>query len=110
MTKASNTVDSPWAWRGETLEIRLYIQPGAKATELSGLHDGRLKVRLKAAPVEGKANQALIAYLSDQFKVPQVVGIYKNRQEQSSKNPVGGKTTVPAITIFDLLSQMPMVP
>lgn len=70
MTKASNTVDSPWAWRGETLEIRLYIQPGAKATELSGLHDGRLKVRLKAAPVEGKANQALIAYLSDQFKVP----------------------------------------
>lgn len=70
MTKASNAADNPWAWRGETLEIRLYIQPGAKATELSGLHDGRLKIRLKAAPVEGKANQALIDYLSQQFKVP----------------------------------------
>ena len=44
--------------------LALYCQPGAKKTEVQGEHDGRLKIRLAAPPVEGKANDALILWLS----------------------------------------------
>ncbi len=47
--------------------LSLYIQPGAKSTQVSGLHDGALKIRLAAPPVEGKANNALLAYLAKLF-------------------------------------------
>ena len=47
----------------------LHIQPGAKRTEVAGLHDGALKIRLAAAPVEGKANAALLKYLAACFGV-----------------------------------------
>lgn len=50
--------------------IVLYCQPGAKQTQCVGLHDGKPKVQLKAPPVDGAANQALIAFLSDVFGVP----------------------------------------
>lgn len=50
--------------------LTLYIQPGAKKTEVAGLHDGALKLRLAAPPVDGKANLALIAWLADWFAVP----------------------------------------
>jgi uncharacterized protein (TIGR00251 family) len=50
--------------------IRLHIQPGASKNELVGLHGDRLKIRLKAPPVEGKANKELINYLSKVFEIP----------------------------------------
>ena len=48
----------------DTFIIALHCQPGAKKTEVQGEHDGRLKLRLAAPPVEGKANEALIQWLS----------------------------------------------
>lgn len=50
--------------------IVVYCQPGAKQTQCVGLHDGKPKIQLKAPPVDGAANKALIAYLSDLCGVP----------------------------------------
>ncbi len=44
--------------------LEIYVQPGAKISALAGKHDGRLKIRLQASPIEGKANQALIDFLA----------------------------------------------
>ena len=41
-----------------------FLQPRAAGNKLVGIHDGMLKIRLTAPPVEGKANSALIKYLS----------------------------------------------
>jgi len=51
-------------------KIVVYCQPGAKQTQCVGLHDGKPKIQLKAPPVDGAANKALIAFLSDVFGVP----------------------------------------
>ena len=49
--------------------LRLHIQPGAKKTEVAGLHGVALKIRLAAPPVDGKANACLIAFLADRLAV-----------------------------------------
>lgn len=48
----------------------LHVQPGAKRTELAGQHGDALKIRLAAPPVEGRANQALVAWLAERLRVP----------------------------------------
>lgn len=50
--------------------LHVYCQPGAKQTQVCGRHDGRIKIQLKAPPVEGAANKALIDFLAKQLKVP----------------------------------------
>lgn len=51
------------------LILSLYIQPGAKMTQFTGLHGDALKISLAAPPLEGKANKALIKFLADRFQV-----------------------------------------
>jgi uncharacterized protein len=41
------------------------VQPGAKRTEVAGLHGGRLKIRLAARAVDGAANTALVDFLAE---------------------------------------------
>jgi uncharacterized protein len=56
--------------RGDALVLELHVQPGAKRTEFAGMHGARMKVRLAAPPVDGKANEALIAFLAEHYGVP----------------------------------------
>ena len=51
-------------------KIVIYCQPGAKQTQCVGLHDGKPKIQLKAPPVDGAANKALIAFVADACGVP----------------------------------------
>ncbi len=44
--------------------LRLHVQPRAARTELAGPHGDRLKLRITAPPVDGKANEAVIAFVS----------------------------------------------
>ena len=50
--------------------LELHVQPGAKRSEFAGTHGERIKLRLAAPAVEGKANAALIEFLADYFRVP----------------------------------------
>jgi len=48
----------------EAVVLSLHIQPGAKRTEVVGLHGAALKIRLAAPPVDGKANACLLDFLA----------------------------------------------
>lgn len=46
------------------VQLDLYIQPGAKKSEISGQHGDSLKIRIHAPPVDGKANEEVCRFLS----------------------------------------------
>jgi uncharacterized protein (TIGR00251 family) len=53
--------------RGVTFAVR--VSPRASKDEIVGIHGDALKVRVTAPPVEGRANEALVAFLADQLGV-----------------------------------------
>ncbi|MEO6422988.1 MAG: DUF167 family protein [Candidatus Nitrotoga sp.] len=54
---------------GEVITLVLHVQSGAKRTGVIGLHGDALKIRLAAPPIEGRANEALLRFIANTFKV-----------------------------------------
>ncbi|WP_028104554.1 DUF167 domain-containing protein [Pseudoduganella violaceinigra] len=46
------------------VRLAVQIQPNAKKTEVVGVLDDALKIKLAAQPIEGKANEALVKWLA----------------------------------------------
>src|SRR3954466_8879927 len=44
---------SPFRWIGPDLELTIHVQPGARRSEVQGLHAGAIKIRISARAVEG---------------------------------------------------------
>ena len=59
-----------YCWEGIDLVLQVRVQPRAGRDEITGLQAGRLRVRLTAPPVDGKANLQLCRFLADAFAVP----------------------------------------
>jgi len=55
---------------GDKIRLEIKAIPGAAKTEFAGVKDGRLRIRLAAAPEDGKANNELINFLSKTFDCP----------------------------------------
>jgi uncharacterized protein (TIGR00251 family) len=53
---------------GVTFTVRAV--PRASRSEIAGLHDGALRIRVAAPPVNGAANRELVRFLAKRFKVP----------------------------------------
>lgn len=49
--------------------ISIYVQPRASKTMIAGMHDGCVKVRLAAPPVDGAANAALIEFVAERLRI-----------------------------------------
>jgi hypothetical protein len=66
--------------------LELHVQPGASRSEFAGRHGERIKIRLAARALDGKANAALIEFLAEHFKVPKsrvrIVSGLKSRQKR----------------------------
>jgi uncharacterized protein (TIGR00251 family) len=50
--------------------LLVHAQPGAKRSEIVGLHGERLKIRIAAPAVEGRANEALVEFLAARLGIP----------------------------------------
>jgi len=52
------------------VRVAVAVTPRASRTELAGVADGRLRVRIAAPPVEGAANGELVRFLAKALGVP----------------------------------------
>jgi hypothetical protein len=50
--------------------LRLRVQPNASKSEFVGTREGRLKVRVRAKPLEGEANEAVRRFIAKTTGVP----------------------------------------
>lgn len=68
------------------LILNILVRPNAAANKIEGLHDGLLKLRINAQPVEGAANQAVIKLLSKSLDVPktsiEIITGHTNKQKR----------------------------
>ena len=58
-----------YRWQGRTLILHCQLQPKASSNDIVGVQANKLKIRITAPPVDGKANAHLIKFLSKQFGV-----------------------------------------
>ena len=54
----------------QAVTVDVSVSPNAKRTELVGWHDGALRLRLAAPPVDGAANEALRKWLARELGLP----------------------------------------
>ena len=83
---------APWARRtADGWALALHVQPGAKHPGVAGRHGDRLKVRIAAPAVEGRANAALIAFVAEQLGVPKSrVAVAKGERSRAKLVIVSG--------------------
>ena len=73
------------SWRSErVLVCRIRVRPRAGIDGFAGIVGDRLKVRVRSAPVDGKANKNLVRFLARKFGVP--VARVKLRSGHSGRN------------------------
>ncbi len=59
-------------WKSETiLVLTVHVVPGSRKTEFADIINDALRILVKAAPTDNEANEALIKFLSKEFKAPQ---------------------------------------
>lgn len=64
MSFTFNDLKSCYQIKDNSFFISLLIQPNSKKTEIQGIHDNKLKVRIHSPPVDGKANEEVIRFFS----------------------------------------------
>ena len=76
---------------GCTVSVR--VHPGAKKNAVTGLHGGAVKIALSAPPVDGKANEALIAFVAERLGLPRArVALVSGATNRSKTLRVTGKS------------------
>jgi uncharacterized protein len=55
---------------GRRLTLNLHVQPGARRSEIVGLHGSALKIKVAAPAVDNKANAELTEFLSETLGIP----------------------------------------
>lgn len=88
-------------WEANDLVLFCHLQPGAKRSEFAGLHAERIKIRIHAPPVDGKANSQLIAFLSAAFAVGKnAIHIESGELSRQKRVRIEQPNTIPDLAEF----------
>ena len=84
---------APWARRtAGGWSLALHVQPGAKRSSVAGLHGERLKLRIAAPALDGRANDALVAFVAERLGVPKArVAVARGERSRDKLIVVSGE-------------------
>ena len=81
----------PFNYQNGTLTFKVLVSPRSSRSEIVGEHDGALRVRIAAAPVEGAANEELGRLLAQAFEVSRTaVGIVSGQSSKRKTVSIAG--------------------
>jgi uncharacterized protein (TIGR00251 family) len=96
-------------WLRETpdgVSLAVKVIPRAGATKIAGTREGRLLIRLAAAPVDGAANGALIGLLSAVLKVPpRHIAVVSGAHSRHKVVAIAGMTAAQAASVISLAAE-----
>lgn len=97
------TTEPSW-WRSDEHGVLLdvHVVPGASTDEVAGLHGGRLRVRVRAPAVEGKANTALCRFIAKELGVRRtaITVVRGERSRDKTLRIVGYDATLAEATLW----------
>lgn len=86
-----------YRWEGNTLHLFIRVQPKASRDEWAEVQEDRIRVRITAPPVDGKANQHLLKFLAKAFGVAKSEIQIKNGETGRNKHVcINAPTHLPA--------------
>jgi uncharacterized protein (TIGR00251 family) len=73
--------------------LAVWVHPGAKRNAIAGLHAGALKVSITAPATDGRANDALIAFVAEWLGLPRArVSLIAGATNRSKTLRIAGKS------------------
>lgn len=76
---------------GCTLSVR--VHPGARKNDVTGLHAGAVKISITTPPTDGRANEALIAFVAELLRMPRArVTLLTGATSRSKQLRITGKS------------------
>jgi len=83
-------------YKGQDLILSLHVHPASKKDQWCGLYGNALKVKIKAPPIDGKANEYLIKWLATEFQVKQsAITLLKGHQSPNKQIKIASPTCIP---------------
>ena len=80
--------------------LAVRVIPRARKHEIAGTREGALLVRLAAPPVDGAANDALVAFLADRLRVPRrAIRIVSGERGRQKRVAVAGVTAAQVLAL-----------
>ena len=71
---------------GDAVLLHIYVQPKASKSRIVGLYDGCLKLAIAAPPVDGKANEEVVRFLSRLLEIPgRDIALHSGAQSRRKK-------------------------
>ena len=87
--------------RDNGILVHIYVQPRAAKNAFAGIHDGAVKLRITAPPVDGKANALIIEILAKMFHVSKsAVTLASGQQSRRKRFRVAGISCDAALEIL----------
>ena len=82
--------------------LALHVQPGAKSSEVTGMHGDALKIRIAAPALDGRANDALAAFIAARLGVPKnFVAVVKGATSRRKSVLVADGNADPGLLLTD---------
>lgn len=85
------------------IRITVFAQPKASKNEVIGPHNGAVKIKITAPPIEGRANEAIIEFLSELFNIPKrSIQLYRGNSSRNKVFELEGVTPEQARTLLKI--------
>lgn len=92
----------PWQQDENALLVRIYVQPRASKSQICGIHEGELKLRLAAPPVDGAANEECRVFFAKLCKVPKsAVTLLSGETSRHKRLKIEGAATATLEALLD---------
>jgi len=95
-----------YRWDGNDLILALRVQPRGGRTAFGEVHGDERKIRIKAPPVDGRANAELLCFLADSFGVPrEAITLFSGAGARSKQLRVPQPSRLPTLLELEMPKQ-----